>query len=291
MPTAVGEQVQQFYNKTPFPDYELDRFNSKTDIINAAQSFARTLDKSIPESASVIDIGTGTGQLSALLSLRRKCVWGIDFSDSSLNKAKALKSKLKLNSLTLKKVDILDAKQIESIEAKFDYVLCMGVLHHTGDAYSAFKNILHLLKPNGFLVIGLYNRFGRIPLNLRKFFVNNIVRSNPLIKNYFLKMQIGNTTDKEKIQGWWSDQYLHVHETTHTVGEVLKWFKENGIEYYQTLPSSSLFSDKNSEIAGVWNRTGEIYPYLPIRTFKQLTWIWKTHHEGGYWLTFGRKKS
>ncbi len=104
--------VQDFYNKTPFPDYELDKFNSKEDLRISAYPFAEILDRSIPDDASIIDVGTGTGQLSAYLSLRRKCVWGIDFSDSSLNKARQLKEKLRLDSLYFKKVDIMDKKQI-----------------------------------------------------------------------------------------------------------------------------------------------------------------------------------
>ena len=290
MLTQVGQTVQGFYNKTPFPDYELDRFNSKEDLRIAANEFARVLDRSIPEDASVIDVGTGTGQLSAFLSLRRKCVWGIDFSDSSLSKAKALKQKLKLDSWHLKKVDILDAGQIDEIGMKFDYVLCMGVLHHTGNAYGAFRNILRLLKPNGHVAIGLYNKIGRIPLKIRKTLAKTIFKNNHKVKDWFIRMQIGDVEDKEKARGWWNDQYLHPHETTHTIGEVLKWFKKNSIEYQQTLPAISPFDKSVLEIAGVWNNTNEPYPHAHLRAYNQLTWLWKIHHEGGYWITFGRNK-
>jgi len=290
MVTKTGEKVQNFYNKTPFPDYELDRFNCKEDLKIAAYSFAKILDRSIPKNATIIDVGTGTGQLSAFLSLRRKCVWGIDFSNSSLKKAKQLKEKLKLDSWHLEKVDVLDLKQIEDIGMKFDYVLCMGVLHHTGNAYKGFKNILKLLKPNGYVVIGLYNKLGRIPLKIRIALAKTIFKNNDKVKDWFIKMQIGEVKDKERARGWWNDQYLHPHETSHTIGEVLKWFKKNKITYYQTVPSLTPFDQSDIEIAGVWNNTNEIYPYFPIRVYKQLCWIWKTHHEGGYWVTFGRKK-
>jgi 2-polyprenyl-3-methyl-5-hydroxy-6-metoxy-1,4-benzoquinol methylase len=290
MTTKTGTIVQNFYNKTPFPDYELDRFNSKEDLNLSAYPFAKILDRSIPKNASIIDVGTGTGQLSAFLSLRRKCVWGIDFSDSSLNKARKLKEKLKLDSLHLKKIDILDLKQIESIDMKFDYVLCLGVLHHTGNAYQGFKNILKLLKPNGYIAIGLYNKFGRIPLKSRKLLAKTIFKNNNKVKDWFIRMQIGDIQDKERARGWWNDQYLHPHETSHTLGEVLRWFKKNNVQYYQTVPSSAPFKQSILEIAGVWNNFNEIYPYFSIRIYKQLSWIWKTNREGGYWITFGRKR-
>lgn len=96
MVTEIGKRVQEFYNDIPFPDYDLKRFEDKEDLPLAMYPFAKIIDRSIPEDASIIDVGCGTGQLSAFLSLRRKKVYGIDFSDSSLNKARKLKEKLKL---------------------------------------------------------------------------------------------------------------------------------------------------------------------------------------------------
>jgi len=294
MVTEAGKRVQEFYNKTPFPDYKLERFTTKEDLRLAAYPFAEILDRSIPEDASIIDVGTGTGQLSAFLSLRRKCVWGIDFSDGSLAKARKLKEQLKLKSWTLKKVDLLDEKQIDAIGRKFDYVLCMGVLHHTGYTHQGFENILRLLKPNGYLGVGLYNTYGRIPLQIRKFLAKTIFKNNNTlnntVKDWFIRMQIGDIEDKERARGWWSDQYLHPYETTHSVGEVLQWFKKNDITFHQTVPSTTLFDDTILETAGVWNTTDQKYPSFFARVCKQFAWIWQTHQEGGYWITFGKKK-
>ena len=288
MTTKIGSTVQGFYNKTPFPDYDLVRFNSKEDLALAAYPFAKILDRSIPANASVIDVGTGTGQLSAFLSLRRECVWGIDFSDSSLQKARGLKEKLKLDSWNLKKVDILDSEQIDAIGKQFDYVLCMGVLHHTGDAYKAFQNIMKLVKPGGYVAIGLYNSYGRLLLKKRIFLAKTIFKNNNKVKDKYIRMQIGEVEDKERARGWWNDQYLHPHETTHTVGEVMKWFTKNKIEFYHTVPSTSLFSESDFDIGGVWSKATS--PSLPVQLYKQLGWIRSTNREGGYWITFGRKQ-
>ena len=290
MVTKIGEKVQEFYNDIPFPDYELKRFNKKEDLKLAVYPFAKILDRSISNEAKIIDVGTGTGMTSAYLSLSRNKVVGIDFSDSSLNKAKALKKKLKLNSWSLEKVDILDEEQIDMIiekYGKFDYVLCMGVLHHTGNAKEGFENICKLLKPNGKIAIGLYNKIGRIPLKIRIFLVKTIFKDNQKKKDSYIKMQIGDVQDKERARGWWNDQYLHVHETTHTVGEVLRWFKRMNIKFVQSVPTCNIFNETNLEIAGVWNSNG--YPNFLKRWYKQFTWLWKTQREGGYWITFGEK--
>jgi len=285
--TTTGKTVQGFYNQSPFPDFDLDRFRTKEEFKNAVYPFGKIMDRSIPQGACVIDIGTGTGQLSAFLSLKRECVYGIDFSEGSFAKARALKKKLGLDTLHLEPVDIMDTEQIDSIGMKFDYVLCLGVLHHTENAEQAFRNIVRLLKPGGRIAIGLYNRFGRLPLKVRIFLAKTIFKNNDKVKDYFIRLQIGEIEDKERARGWWNDQYLHPHETTHTVGEVLRWFNENNIAYVNSIPS--LFIQSNLEITGVWNESP--VPSLLRRFFKQATWIWKTHREGGYWITCGKAKS
>lgn len=287
---SVSTQVHAFYNTTPFPDYELERFNSRGDLVAAASSFSKILDCSIPADASIIDVGTGTGQLSAFLSLRRKCVCGIDFSDGSLNKARALKQKLGLNTWNLRKVDITDQRLIQDIGMTFDYLLCLGVLHHTASAYSSFKNIISLVKPGGYVAIGLYNAYGRIPHYVRVWLANTVFKNNDKVKDYFMRLQLGDTDDKEKLRGWWHDQYLHPYETCHTIGEVLTWFKKNDIEYYQTVPSLRIFDKTTDEVCGVWNNYLEREPSMGERFLHQLMWIYTTHHEGGYWITFGRKR-
>jgi SAM-dependent methyltransferase len=282
----VGNIVQSFYNTTPFPDYELENFEDKEDLKLAAGEFAEIIDRSIPANASVIDVGTGTGQLSGYLSLRRK-VWGIDFSDTSLNKAKALKKKLGLDNWTLRKVDLLSKEQMQALP-KFDYVLCLGVLHHTSQPYQGFQNVVDLLKPEGYIAIGLYNKFGRMKLKHRQA-VARRTKNIEKMKQEFVKRQLGETEDKEKIRGWWNDQYLHPHESCHTIGEVMDWFEKNRIQYLHTVPFTEFNKVSNVSISGVWLEKGE--PGLIERALTQLKWIWETDREGGYWITFGKKRT
>lgn len=290
MLTTTGAKVQRFYNRTPFPDFDLKRFPTREALRAVSYPFSRALDASIPLDATVIDIGTGTGQLAALLALSRKNVWGIDFSDSSLKKARDLKEKLQLNTLILRKVDILNTKEIDDIGEKFDYVLCLGVLHHTGDAHVGFQNIVRLLKPGGFIAVGLYNSYGRLFHKMRMFLARTVFKNNDAVKDRFIKMQIGSIEDKERARGWWNDQYLHPHESTHTVGEVLRWFREENIEYVTTLPPLTPFDYMHVDITGLWNSTFEKKPSRFRRFRKQFLWVFTTHHDGGYWVTFGRRK-
>src|SRR5919202_1325277 len=43
----------------------------------------------------------------------------------------------------------------------YDYVFCNGVLHHTGEAKRGFSHVARIVKPGGYLTVGLYNAYGR----------------------------------------------------------------------------------------------------------------------------------
>lgn len=287
---AVAQTVRDFYNQTPFPDFELDRFFSKSSLRETAWPFAKALDRCIPKESSVLDVGTGTGQLAALLSLERADVWGIDFSESSLAKAAALKDRLGLHSLTLRRADILDQSHIDAIGRTFDYVLCLGVLHHTADPRGGFAHIARLVKPGGYIAVGLYNTFGRSLHKARIALARTMFQNNKTVRDWFIKMQIGDLSDKERVRGWWNDQYAHPHETTHTIGEVLAWFRENNIIYQGSIPPLGGGSSTSLEIAGIWDKHAQI-PSLARRVYAQCTWIGRIHKDGGYWVMCGRRKS
>jgi SAM-dependent methyltransferase len=50
----------------------------------------------------------------------------------------------------------------------FDYVFSNGVRHHTANAFGGFQDLCRVLRPGGFIVIGLYNTYGRLLLDLRR---------------------------------------------------------------------------------------------------------------------------
>ncbi len=47
MMQKISEKVRNFYNKTPFPDYNLDRFDTKEDLKLSMWNFAGIIDRSL----------------------------------------------------------------------------------------------------------------------------------------------------------------------------------------------------------------------------------------------------
>ena len=148
----------------------------------------------------------------------------------SLNLKKFCK-KNNITNIEFVNADIFDDVLVENY---FDFVWCNGVLHHTKDPYKAFQIVSKVLKDEGYILIGLYNKIGRIRTLFRKY----------LSKIFGLKvLEIFDPTlkhlkiSKEERKSWIKDQYFHPIESLHTLDEVLNWFKNNNIEYISSIPS------------------------------------------------------
>ena len=79
------------------------------------------------------------------------------------------------------------------------------------------------------------------------------------------------------------DQYRHPEEHRHTLTEVQGWFAENGVEYVRTYPSAMLNQEWDELFASAednWRFEGWL---------AQLGWIRALGHEGGLFITVGRR--
>ena len=274
----VGRRVRAFYEACSFPGYDdLDTPQALADRAGRG-IYARLLDEQVPLGARILDAGCGTGQLTLFLSMLGRRVVGIDLSHASLSKGQRFKATFGLGAHFAQ----MDLFRPALREGAFDYVFTNGVLHHTADAEGGFRALLRVLKPGGFIVLGLYNTYGRLPLRLRKL-VFRLTGDRALWLDGILRAP-GVGDDKKRI--WFLDQYAHPHERTFTVDDVLGWFRQAGVEYVSSIPPIR-----------VGHRLAAGEPLFTPRSpgtridhvLAQLPWTLTGSREGGFFITIGRK--
>jgi SAM-dependent methyltransferase len=287
--TEVGKKVQAFYEANPFPAFDIEKYQSREDIRRRASPYVQMLDRQLPHSARIADVGCGTGQLVSFLALReRRDVTGVDFSDVSLGYARALKDRFDLTNLTVEQDNVLD---LSLPSDSYDYVFCNGVLHHTGAARAGFTHVARIARPGGFVTVGLYNRYGRMVHGQIRWWSLHAGPAGQSIADWGVRQMLGDqyeSFDVEKKRTWWADQFVHPHETVHSVGEVLDWFDQEGIDYAASLPPAELGGDEAH--VNLFPRTLPSTPSRGSALLRQLQWLWQLRWTGGYFLLVGRKR-
>ncbi|HEV7991854.1 MAG TPA: methyltransferase domain-containing protein [Gemmatimonadaceae bacterium] len=229
----VTDRIKQFYEATPFPNY--DDFDSAGSLIEKARQgvFARLLDEQLPIGARVLEAGCGTGQLTAFLSIHNRSVFGADLCINSLTMAKKFRDANRLRTAHFLQMNLFRPC---FRPGAFDVVISNGVIHHTSDPYLAYQTLAKLVKPGGYLIIGLYHKYGRLATDIRRV-VFNLTRDH--LK--FLDPRNLNTDLSDgKRRAWFMDQYKNPHESKHTIGEVLGWIRQNGLDFVKSIPKTRI---------------------------------------------------
>ena len=275
-------KVKKFYEEYPFPNYKIDDNQQRILERGNKNLFSKELKKFIGFNKSLIEVGSGTCQLSNYLAIgTNNKVCAFDSTLKSLKIGKEFADKNEIKNISFVRGDIFDKIFEKEI---FDFVLCNGVLHHTKNPYLAFCNIINCLKKNGYILVGLYNKIGRtrsrVIKNIYKIFGKKIpMKIDAVLRNI-------DKNSKDKIEAWIRDQYLHPVESSHTFDEVLKWFEQNNIEFINSIPQCSLF--QNSERSFFEKNSKGILIERIIQQFLMI--INRFGSEGGLFIFIGKKK-
>ena len=275
----VTDKIKSFYEQTPFPNY--DDFDNLGSLIDKARKgvFAKLLDDQIPFGSNILECGCGTGQLTNFLSIANRDVIGTDICLNSLKMANKFKEENDLERAHFYQMNLfLPCFKPQS----FDMVIANGVLHHTSDPFLAFKSLANLVKPNGYILIGLYHKYGRLATDLRRVLFNLTKDKLKILDQRVISQDIS----QAKRNAWFKDQYKNPHESKHTIGEVLKWLDQTNFTFIHSIPKTVLFeSFDQSERLFKPDRVGNKFE----RFFVNIGMIFTGHKEGGFFIIIARK--
>ena len=273
------KKVISFYKESPFPNYKLDD-NKSTILEKGNKNYLTSKFKDfIGYKKDVLEVGCGTGQLAIYFALgTNNRVVGLDPTIESLELAADFSKKHNIGNIDFVNADIFDDVLTDRF---FDFIWCNGVLHHTKDPYEAFRVLIKSLKNEGYVLIGLYNKIGRIRTVFRRYMFkifgeNFLDFFDPTLRN--LK------NNKEEKKAWIRDQYVHPIESLHTIDNVLGWFEKNNIEFINSIPSANF--DENDDNLFIKKSKGNLYS----RITNQLSMIFNNlGSDGGLFIVIGKK--
>jgi SAM-dependent methyltransferase len=270
------EVVREFYTAAPFPGYPPRDSLSWLRARAERSRFARLLDKAMAGDARIAEIGCGTGQMSLYLARADRIVIGADLTRASLALGASAARRFGIDRLLFVETDIANAGLRPGA---FDVVYCSGVLHHTPDPRASFRRIVELARPGGMIVLGLYNSIARIPLLLRRTIARMTgerwIPCDPVLND--------RAAEPERRNAWLRDQYRHPEEHRHSLGQVRRWFAENGVDYMRSFPSALLAEEPE----GLFE--AEADDWRLEDWLAQIRWMGSLGGEGGLFVSVGRR--
>ena len=275
---APSEEVRAFYTIAPFPGYPPTESLSSLRRKAERSDLARLLDHAIPGDATVVELGCGTGQMSLFLARADRRVFACDMTRASLELGREAATRFGVSQIQFVETDL---RSPGLREKAFDVVYTSGVLHHTEDPRASFRTVAKLVKPGGIVVVGLYNAYARFPHRLRRLVAritkNRFIPFDPVLRD--------RAAEPARREAWLRDQYMHPLEHRHTIAEVQRWFRENGIDYVRSFPNTLIGAEplQDDEL------------FVPAEdnwgfenVLAQMGWAVTTSHEGGLFVVIGR---
>jgi SAM-dependent methyltransferase len=146
-PVSVDQHLQELFPSAPFHPH------------------------GVRDGIDIMIAGCGTGEHPIGMARRFKGarVLAVDLSLNSLCYAKRKTAELGLQNIEYAQADIL---QLGSLGRSFDVIDAGGVLHHMAEPAEGWRQLLALVRPGGFMRIGLYSELARADVVAARGFIS-----------------------------------------------------------------------------------------------------------------------
>ncbi len=164
---AVSQAVRAQYEANPYPRWvkaDIEPQPRSIEAVMRGSPFHFDLgDYQSVERPEILVAGCGTGQHALIPATKfaNAHVLAIDLSLASLSYGARKTRELGIDNIEFGQADI---SQLGALDRSFDLIECSGVLHHMGDPMEGWRVLVDLLKPGGFMKIGLYSETARAPV-------------------------------------------------------------------------------------------------------------------------------
>jgi tetratricopeptide (TPR) repeat protein/SAM-dependent methyltransferase len=237
----VSLEVKRQYEENPYPRWlkPAPAGEPKTMQQYFGEWFTPHPGMGRPDRTDILVAGCGTGQnlVETARQFTAARVLAVDLSLASLCYAKRQALALGLNNIAFAEADI---GKLAGIDRSFDIVDASGVLHHMADPWAGWRVLLSLLRPGGFMRVGLYSRLARSDINAARALVaergyastpDDIRRSRQdilALPGGELARNVANSLDFFTTSEC-RDMLFHAHEHQMTLPEIADFVAENDL--------------------------------------------------------------
>ncbi|MFQ4145288.1 class I SAM-dependent methyltransferase [Chlorogloeopsis sp. ULAP02] len=247
---TISAAVANLYNTYPFPPEPLldeppPGYNWRWNWL-AAYNFCIG-KKPQKQDIRILDAGCGTGVgTEYLVHLNPEAsVVGIDLSAGALEVAKERCQRSGANRVEFHHLSLYD---VEQLPGEFDFINCVGVLHHLPDPIRGIQALATKLAPGGLMHIFVYGELGRWEIQLmqkaiallqgekqgdyrdgvqvgRKIFAS-LPETNRLVKRERERWSLENQRDE-----CFADMYVHPQEIDYNIETLFELIDASGLKF------------------------------------------------------------
>jgi SAM-dependent methyltransferase len=253
--SQISAAVQQLYNTYPFPadplsDQPPPGYNWRWSW-PAAYHFC-TGQTPPQRNIRILDAGCGTGSGTEYLSYLNPeaTVVAVDLSEEALAVAQERyhRSGILQTGIPLPQFYHLSLVEVSQLEGEFDFINCVGVLHHLPDPQAGIQALASKLAAGGLLHIFVYAELGRWEIRLmqraiallqgeergdyragvqigRRLFAT-LPDNNRLVESEKRRWALENQRDEN-----FADMYLHPQEIDYTIETLFDLIAASGLEF------------------------------------------------------------
>ncbi len=201
------------------------------------------------ENIRILDAGCGTGVgTEYLIHLNPHAeITGIDLSEKALEVAqtRCQRSGVKRAGVTFRHLNLIEADQLSG---QFDYINCVGVLHHLPDPIKGIQALAKKLAPGGFFHIFVYAELGRWEIQLMQQAIallqgekrGDYTDGVAVGRQIFSALPEHNRIVKREKERWslenhrdasFADMYVHPQETDYNIHTLFELIDASGLEF------------------------------------------------------------